>query len=211
MKIPVTKRIFDLMLSIKGLVCSAWFWAFIGILIILEDGFPVVIRQLRVGKNGELFKSYKFRSMRRDTLGEEVCPQAVEHDPRVTVVGRFLRRTALDELPQLINILLGDMSFVGPRPILPREVEVMANGGCVDVQHIKGYGERIRIIPGLTGIAQLYAPRDITREEKFKMDIEYISKHNFLLDIKLIFLSFIVSFNGAWEKRETKLQILKNR
>jgi len=211
MRMPLIKRIFDLGLSSIGLVISAWVWAIITILIILEDGFPFVIYQLRIGKQGRLFKSFKFRSMKRWALEEEVCAQALEDDPRVTGVGRILRKTALDELPQLLNILQGDMSFVGPRPILPFEVEVMANGGCVDIKKIPGYDKRIQIIPGLTGIAQLYAPRDITREEKFKMDIEYIKKHNFLLDVKLIFLSFIVTLLGNWEHRGEKLKILGNK
>lgn len=209
MRMPLFKRIFDLGLSLGGLAMSGWLWAIIGILIILEDGFPIVIHQMRIGKNGRLFKSYKFRSMKKHTLREAICPQALEDDPRVTCIGRLMRRTAMDELPQLLNILIGDMSFVGPRPILPREVEVMANGGCVDVRQIPGYHKRIEITPGLTGIAQLYAPRDIPREDKFKMDIEYIKQHNFLLDVKLIFLSFIVSFNGVWEKRGTKLGLLR--
>jgi lipopolysaccharide/colanic/teichoic acid biosynthesis glycosyltransferase len=211
MKIPFAKRVFDVIASAFGLCSSAWLWAIISIGIIIDDGFPVIIRQLRIGKDGMLFKSYKFRSMKKSTLNEDICSQALENDPRVTAFGKFLRSTALDELPQLVNILFGDMSFVGPRPILPREVEVYANGGYVDIRRVPGFKERSTIIPGLTGIAQVYAPRDITREDKFKMDIEYIKEHNFLLDIKLILLSFIVSFKGAWEKRDTKLQILKNR
>lgn len=206
----MSKRIFDLILSSLGLIGSAWLWVMIAIMIILEDGFPFLIRQQRIGKNGILFESYKFRSMKKHTLNEDVCPQAVEHDPRFTSVGKCLRRTAFDELPQLINIFLGDMSFVGPRPILPYEVETLTNGGCMDVRLIPGYEKRIRIKPGLTGIAQVYAPRDITRADKFRMDIDYIEKHSFSLDAKLIMVSFLVSFRGAWERRDTKLTILKN-
>jgi len=208
---PFPKRAFDIVLSGLGLILSSWLWALIWIAIIMEDGFPVLIRQRRIGKNGRIFISLKFRSMVESTLDEKVNTQATENDPRITKVGRFLRKTALDELPQLMNIFIGDMSFVGPRALLPDEVEV--NGDCrnTKINNIPGYEKRVMVRPGLTGIAQIYAPRDLPRKHKFKYDLLYIRKTGFLFDLKLILISFLVTFNGTWERRSAKLRFLKNK
>lgn len=203
------KRIFDIILSCFGIILSSWLWVLIAILIIVEDGFPILITQQRIGKNGRFFRSFKFRSMRKQTLYESVNPQACENDPRITGIGCFLRRTAMDELPQLLNIFLGDMSFVGPRALLPYEIEVYANGGCLDIRKIAGYDKRITVQPGLTGIAQVYAYRDLPRCHKFKYDLLYIRKRSLWLDVKLIIISFLVTFTGGWEKRSTKLKFLE--
>jgi lipopolysaccharide/colanic/teichoic acid biosynthesis glycosyltransferase/VanZ family protein len=204
------KRPFDLFLSGLGLIFSAPLWVFIWLAIVIEDGFPVLIRQERIGKNGKLFISYKFRSMKKHSLEEKMNPQATEHDLRITKVGRFLRKCAVDELPQLLNIFKGDMSFVGPRALLPVEVEVHAytNGGTPNITEIPGYAKRITVKPGLTGIAQIWAPRDILRRHKFKYDLLYIRKRNFALDLKLILISLLVTFRGTWEKRKAKLNML---
>ena len=205
------KRSFDFILAGLGLVVSSPLWVFIAMAIIIEDGFPVLIRQKRIGKMGRLFISYKFRSMKKNALYETVNIQAFENDPRVTQVGKVIRRCAMDELPQLINILLGDMSFVGPRALLPTEAEVHRNmnGGTPDITQIPGYNQRIAITPGLTGIAQIYAPRDILRHHKFKYDLFYARKHSFWLDCRLIVLSFLITFSSRWEKRGMKLWILR--
>jgi len=133
--------------------------------------------------------------------------QAQDHDQRVTRIGRLLRNTAMDELPQLINILKGDMSFVGPRALPPVEIEA-GDSQPKSVWEFKGFKERSGITPGLTGIAQILAPRDIPRSEKFKYDIWYVKNQSFLLDIYLIFLSFLVTFMGKWETREDRLAFL---
>lgn len=205
----ILKRPFDIFLSGIGLLVSAWFWALIWILILIEDGSPVFIRQTRVGKGGKLFTCLKFRSMMKSALNQNINHQAKEDDARFTNIGRIFRKTALDELPQLINIFIGDMSFVGPRPLLPYESEVQ--GDCEKIEGIPGYQKRIKVCPGLTGIAQVYAPRDIPRRHKFKYDIFYINRMSFLLDLKLIFISFLVTFTGKWEKRDVKLEILRRR
>jgi lipopolysaccharide/colanic/teichoic acid biosynthesis glycosyltransferase/VanZ family protein len=207
------KRIFDILLAGFGLIFSSPLWVLIALAIIIEDGFPVFIRQNRIGKAGRLFKNYKFRSMKKHTLLEKVNMQAQEHDLRITMVGKILRRCAMDELPQLLNILLGDISFVGPRALLPNEAEVHThtNGGTLNITEIPGFARRITVIPGLTGIAQIYAPRDILRKHKFKYDLLYIRKRSFWFDIKLILISFLVTFRSSWEKRGTKLNILKTR
>jgi lipopolysaccharide/colanic/teichoic acid biosynthesis glycosyltransferase len=205
---PFAKRPFDIFLSGIGLVLSAWLWALIWIAVLIEDGPPVLIKQERIGKHGKLFSSLKFRSMEKSSLNERVNIQAGENDPRVTWVGKLLRKTALDELPQLLSIFIGDMSFVGPRPLLPREVEVTSNE-AIHIEDIPGFRKRILVRPGLTGIAQVYAPRDLLRRHKFKYDLLYIRKRSFLLDIKLILLSFLVTFKGSWEKRSIKLPFLR--
>jgi len=206
---PKLKRLFDIILSMLGLILSAWLWFIIWIMITLEDGMPVIIRQRRIGKDGKNFDSFKFRSMVKGTLGDRINNQAIEHDGRVTRVGRFLRRTAFDELPQLINILKGDMSFVGPRPLLSDEVEIYGDREVTNINAIPGCAARTAIRPGLTGVAQIFAPRDIPRKYKFKYDLLYIRKMSFLHDLALIILSFLITLSCAWEKRTDKLPFLK--
>lgn len=201
---PILKRPFDVLLSGLGLVLSAPLWAVASVLIKLEDGGPVFYGQERVGQGGRQFRSWKFRSMVPDS-DERFGPlQARDGDARVTRVGRLLRATAMDELPQLWNIFIGDMSFVGPRALLPEEIEVGANEELIPLEKIPGYATRHRVRPGLTGIAQIYAPRDIPRRHKFKFDLLYIKKQTFWLDIRLILLSFWISMRGKWESRQRK-------
>ena len=126
-----------------------------------EDGGPVFFRQERVGLNGRMFMALKFRSMRPDAEAGVGAIQATEGDPRVTRIGRLMRATAMDELPQLWNILRGDMSFVGPRALRPGEIEAGRNGRARAARDVPGFATRIRVRPGLTGIAQIYAPRDV--------------------------------------------------
>jgi undecaprenyl phosphate N,N'-diacetylbacillosamine 1-phosphate transferase len=202
------KILFDIIMSIIGLILLAPFWIVIWFVILFEDGLPVLIKQKRIGKNGKLFDAYKFRSMHKSSLAAEVNMQAEENDSRITKIGRLLRNTAMDESPQLINILLGQMSFVGPRPLLKSEVEVSKASDETDMTKVPGYEQRIAIQPGLTGLAQLYHSRDIPREDKFKCDLEYAEKRSLWLDLKLIVLSVLVTFLGRWESRNTKLSLL---
>jgi len=130
--------------------------------------------------------------------------QASEADPRVTRVGRWLRATAMDELPQLWNIFVGDMSFVGPRPLRPGEVDVRGDGRVVQLDQIPGYAARHRVRPGLTGLTQVYAARDISRTSKFRLDQVYLRRASFWLDLKLILLSFWITGTGSWEKRNRR-------
>ncbi|MEO0124418.1 MAG: sugar transferase [candidate division WOR-3 bacterium] len=206
-KEPLSKRIFDIILSGIGLILSSWLWSLIWIGIWCEDGSPCCIRQFRIGKNGKLFKVIKFRSMRKNTLNERINIQAKDNDPRITIMGKILRKTALDELPQLINIFIGDMSFVGPRALLPAEIE--QNDCYLHVWEIPGYEKRVKVRPGLTGIAQIFAPRDLPRRHKFKYDLLYIRKMSFLLDLNLIIISFLITFKGTWERKRNKLNFLK--
>lgn len=127
-----------------------------------------------------------------------------EHDPRVTVVGRFLRATGLDELPQILNILKGDMSLIGPRA-LPLRVEDHERIRYKTIQDIEGYELRAMVRPGITGIAQVFTAKEISRRMKFRYDLLYVKRWSFWLDIKLVTLSFWITFRGNWESRGRKV------
>lgn len=197
------KRLFDATLAGTGLLVSAPLWALIAAAIKLNDGGAVFFSQERVGHGGRVFRALKFRSMRPDAEAIAGALQATADDPRVTRVGRILRATAMDELPQLWNILLGDMSFVGPRALRPGEIE-SEGGELVPLEAVPGYATRIRVRPGLTGIAQIYAPRDVPRRHKFRYDRVYIRQRSLWLDLRLILVSFWISFRGTWESRGRK-------
>ena len=199
------KRLFDLTLSAVGLIASAPFWALFALAIKIEDGGAVFFPQARVGLGGRVFTALKFRSMVPDAESCGGPVQAGENDPRITRVGRLLRGSAMDELPQLWNILVGDMSFVGPRPLVPGEVEVRGDGRLIPLAEIPGYEARHGIRPGLTGLTQVYAARDIARTSKFRLDRLYLRRASLCLDLKLIALSFWITGRGAWESREPKV------
>jgi lipopolysaccharide/colanic/teichoic acid biosynthesis glycosyltransferase len=196
------KRAFDIALSAVGLVAAAPIWALVALAVKWQDGGDVMFRQERVGLNGRVFEALKFRSMIPDAEALTGAVQAAEHDPRVTPVGRVLRATAMDELPQLWNILRGDMSFVGPRPLRPGEADIADNGITIPLCDIPGYDMRHRVRPGLTGLAQVYAPRDLRRAGKFRLDRLYLKRAGFFLDLKLLTLSFLITARGAWERRD---------
>ena len=199
------KRLFDICLSSLGLVISIPLWVIIPLAIKAEDGGPVFYFQERVGKGGHIFRLLKFRSMIVDAEKETGAVQATADDPRVLRVGRLLRATAMDELPQLVNILKGDMSFVGPRALRPQEREVLGNPDVLDISHIPGYDRRLTVTPGLTGLAQVYLSAEAPRSNKFRYDVLYIRRRSFCLDLKLIFLSFLITFKGKWEYRGKKV------
>lgn len=199
-------------------------WGLIAVAIKWDDGGQIFFLDDRVGREGVVFKALKFRTMLRDADALFGRHQAMDNDPRVTRVGRFLRATALDELPQLWNIFRGDMSFVGPRPLRPGEIEIHGSvppslGSrmrqeevrrgvdrvVVSLEQIPGYRERHAVRPGLTGIAQIFANRDIPRRRKFRYDLLYIRRRCFWLDFWLIALSFWITFRGRWEVRGKKL------
>ena len=202
--IPPAKRALDVALSGAGLLLSAPLWVVAALAIKLEDGGPVFYSQERVGEGGRLFRAWKFRSMVPDAERHVGALQARENDPRVTRIGTFMRATAMDELPQLWNIFVGDMSFVGPRALRPGEIEVVGGGRMEALEEVPGYADRCRVRPGLTGIAQVYAPRDITRRNKFRYDRLYIDRQSFWLDARLIGVSFWITFRGRWETRARK-------
>ncbi|MGB9613324.1 MAG: sugar transferase, partial [Candidatus Margulisiibacteriota bacterium] len=174
------KRTFDIILSLFGIVIFAIPMFIIAFLVrITSPGGPAIYKQERVGRAGKTFVLYKFRTMIPDAEKETGAVLAAEDDPRKTPFGKFLRATNLDELPQLFNILKGDMSFVGPRPERPEFVKEFK-------QLIPKYMERHKIRPGLAGWAQLHGGYHMPAEEKIKYDLYYIENWSFLLDIKII-------------------------
>ncbi|MCX5715532.1 MAG: sugar transferase [Candidatus Omnitrophica bacterium] len=198
------KRIFDFSLALTGLILSSPLWAVIAAAVWLESGLPVFYSQDRTGKDGKVFKLWKFRSMVKDAEKNTGVVWAAEHDPRVTKVGWLLRETAMDELPQLWNILKGDMSFVGPRSERPELVEKF-------VKDFPDFNKRHAVIPGLTGVAQILGSAYTEPKVKFRYDMWYIKHRSFWLDIYLIFLSFIITFQKKWEIKEDKFHILGRR
>ena len=180
------KRIMDIAISLLALIFLFPLMVIIMILIKLDSKGPVLFSQKRVGKNGKTFKMYKFRSMvinAEDLLKELKSKNEmsgpmfkIKHDPRVTKIGKFIRKTSLDELPQLINVLKGDMSLVGPRPNLPNEVK----------QFDKWMLDKLVVRPGLTCFWQIMGRNTIGFVEWMKLDIEYIEKRSLKLDIFLI-------------------------
>ena len=189
------KRLIDIIGSLCGLILLSPLFLIVAILIKLEDPKgKVLFGQERNGKYPKTFKMYKFRSMVHnaeellDSLmdqNEQTGPVfKIEHDPRITKVGKFIRKTSIDELPQLINVLKGDMSLVGPRPPIPHEVE----------QYTEYQMQRLAVKPGLTCIWQTSGRNNIGFDEWVDMDIEYIQTRNMLLDIKLIFKTVFVLF-----------------
>jgi lipopolysaccharide/colanic/teichoic acid biosynthesis glycosyltransferase len=197
----VLKRTFDVLLSGTGLVISMPLWAAIAVAVKLEDGGPVFYSQPRVGKDCREFTSLKFRSMIADSDRKAGALPASKNDPRVTRTGRILRATAMDELPQLWNIFRGDMSFVGPRPEWTKLVEHFR-------QEIPSFDRRHTVRPGLTGLAQIYGHSELPRRRKLRYDLLYIRNQSFWLDLRIVLLSFLVTFTGGWEVRSSKLPSL---
>lgn len=190
------KRFFDICLSAAALVVLSPLLLVIAILIYLEDKGPVIYSQTRIGKDGRAFKLYKFRSMCVDAdeklkdlqkLNERDGPVfKIKNDPRVTKVGKFIRKTCIDELPQLVNIIKGDMSIVGPRPPLPNEVE----------QYNSYQKQRLLVVPGLTCYWQIQKGEKTTFDEWVELDLKYIKERSILLDFRLILLTFKVILSG---------------
>lgn len=204
----MVKRTFDIFLSIVGLIISFPLWVLFSIVVIMESGSPVFIWQERIGRGGNIFKILKFRTMDKNAHRESPVEHTGERSQRVTFIGNVLRATALDELPQLGSIFLGHMSFVGPRPIHPKEIEITGSR-YNSLKDVPGFKRRCSIKPGLTGLAQVYATKDISIDKKIKYDLLYIKEKSFLLDLKLILLSCFITFRRRWESKNKKLGIEK--
>jgi lipopolysaccharide/colanic/teichoic acid biosynthesis glycosyltransferase len=200
---PFLKRPFDIVLATSMLVCSGVVWAAIALAIKLEDGGPVFYRQERWGRHQTRFRVLKFRSMVASSDRDFGVRQATQHDHRITRVGRFLRATGLDELPQLLNILGGDMSFVGPRALSTDERNQA--GEPIRYEGTPGFATRLLVRPGLTGLATIYLPKDASSPLKFRTDLLYVRRLSFWLDVRLVVLSFWISFRGKWETRSHKV------
>ncbi len=184
----MVRRLFDIVLAIAGLVVAFPLLVIFSIAIKLDTKGTVFFRQVRVGVKGKYFQLLKLRTMEMDA--EKDGPRwAANNDPRVTRIGKYLRKTRIDELPQLINVLKGDMSIIGPRPERPIFTEIFN-------QKTPGFIKRLAIKPGLTGWAQVNGGYDITPEEKLAYDLEYIRKRSFFLDVKILLLTFKVVMTG---------------
>jgi lipopolysaccharide/colanic/teichoic acid biosynthesis glycosyltransferase len=195
------KRCFDIIVSVLALIVSSPFWIVIAIIIKLTSSGPVLFAHKRVGKNGKEIKVYKFRSMVKNAeeLIDTFTPQQMEEykenykladDPRVTTVGKFLRKTSMDELPQFINVLKGDLSLVGPRPVLQEETELYGK-----------YREMLLSIkPGLTGFWATSGRNDVTYPRRCAMEIFYVKNRSISFDIKIILKTFVSVFQGEGTK-----------
>jgi len=173
------KRCLDIFISLAGLIIFLPVFLIVCIIIKLGSKGPAIFKQTRAGKNGEPFTLYKFRTMRAGVEPFGSSPKSGK-DPRLTSFGKFLREYSLDELPQLINVLKGDMSIVGPRPLY------MAQMAEWNTRQKK----RILVKPGLTGLAQVSGRGQLTREQKLELDVEYVETAKFWTDVKIIFNTF---------------------
>lgn len=190
----IAKRVTDIVCSIIGLVVLSPILIITAIAIKIDSKGPVFFKQDRVGKDEQLFSMYKFRSMvvnaeelkkNLEDENEMSGPMfKIKKDPRITKVGRFIRKTSIDELPQLFNVLKGDMSLVGPRPSLPKEVAAFE----------PWMKERLTVLPGLTCIWQVSGRNNIPFKQWMELDIKYVRERSYLLDLKLIFKTFFVLF-----------------
>tara|TARA_B100000963_G_scaffold360158_1_gene389982 strand:- start:3661 stop:4920 length:1260 start_codon:yes stop_codon:yes gene_type:complete len=184
------KRFFDILIALVLLILFSPLLVFVSFLIKITSYGPILFIQQRHGKNGRIFNLYKFRSMKVEK--DDKFSQARRHDPRVTPVGSFIRRTSIDELPQLFNILKGHMSLVGPRPHAIEHNQMYAN-------KIRNFMSRHNVVPGMTGLAQIRGQRGEANEEnmknRFNSDMEYIQNWSLFLDIKILFLTIPSLFN----------------
>ncbi len=174
--IPLEKRIFDLALTAAGMLIALPLMGVIALLIYIKEGAPVLFRQPRPGLGGKIFTLYKFRTM-RSTVDRNGNP--LPDADRLTPLGRFLRSTSLDELPELFNVLRGEMSLVGPRPLL---VEYLP-------RYTPEQARRHEVLPGITGWAQINGRNALTWEEKFRLDVWYVDHWSFWLDVKILALT----------------------
>lgn len=192
-KTPFGKRAFDVGLAGLGLLVASPVWMVIAFLVWIEDPGPLLFVKNSVGKGGVNFRQFKFRTMVSGAETHTGPTLASEGDQRALAVGRVLRKTALDELPQLVNILHGEMSFVGPRP--QRTVLVHEY-----LQRMPKYAERHRIAPGLAGLAQVAGDYFLTPRQKLRFDRLYIRHASLGFDLKLILLAFLIAFWYRWQK-----------
>ncbi|HTP98412.1 MAG TPA: TIGR03013 family XrtA/PEP-CTERM system glycosyltransferase [Casimicrobiaceae bacterium] len=186
------KRCFDLVVSALILLATLPVMLIAALLIALESGAPIIYRQERVGLHGRTFQLFKFRSMSKDAERDGKAAWAVADDPRITALGRWLRRTRIDELPQLLNVLRGEMSFVGPRPERPQFVEMLT-------EQVPFYAVRLSVKPGITGWAQVRYSYGASVEQsmrKLEYDLYYVKNHTLFLDVLILLETFRVVLTG---------------
>ncbi|MEE0443561.1 MAG: sugar transferase, partial [Acutalibacteraceae bacterium] len=173
------KRVLDFLISLFALIILSPLFLIVSVGVLISDGSPVFFRQKRVGKNNELFEIYKFRTMKRGT--ENVASNDLsDADVKITRFGKILRATSIDELPQLLNILNGSMSLIGPRPLIPEETRIRELREKYNVYSVR---------PGITGWAQVNGRDNVSAEKKALLDKEYVEKQSLMLDIKIFFMT----------------------
>ncbi len=185
------KRGFDILVSLAGVIVFAIPMGIIAILIRRGSSGEAIFRQRRIGLDGNPFVMLKFRTMRTGAEAYAKSPQSGQ-DPRLTRIGRFLRETSLDELPQLLNVLSGDMSIVGPRPLYEKQAE----------RWNERQRRRLEVRPGLTGYAQAYGRGNMTHDQKLEIDVFYVENATFRMDMKVILRTFLQAFRGRDEVYE---------
>lgn len=173
------KRVLDFIISLFALIILSPLFLIVSVCILISDGSPVFFRQKRVGKNNELFEIYKFRTMKRGT--ENVASNDLsDANVKITKFGKILRATSIDELPQLLNILNGTMSLIGPRPLIPEETKIRELRQKYNVYSVR---------PGITGWAQVNGRDNVSSEKKALLDKEYVEKQSLMFDIKIFFIT----------------------
>ena len=191
----IVKRVIDVLGSLVGMLLFPPISIIIIIIIKIEDGGPIIFKQQRVGKNNKLFYIYKFRSMNihAEKQKHQIMQQnemdgamfKIQYDPRVTKFGKFLRKRSLDEVPQLFNVLMGDMSLVGPRPPIVEEFK----------QYTDYQKQRLLVLPGLTGLWQISGRNHLTFDEMINLDLKYIKNPSIVLDIKIMLVTIFEMIN----------------
>lgn len=183
----IVKRLFDIAVSVVALPFFGVILLIVAPMIYLEDRGPIFYNAPRLGKEYKEFKMYKFRSMRvnaPDIKMSDGSTYNAPDDPRVTRVGNLLRKTSLDEVPQIINVLIGNMSLIGPRPDLKEEGDL----------YVDDEGRKLEVLPGITGYAQAYGRNSIPWKERLKLDVYYVDNISFILDVKIFFRTIAVVF-----------------
>ncbi len=189
----IVKRVLDFIMACVMVIPFVIVYMFVAIAIKIDDRGPVFYNVLRLGKDGKIYKMYKFRSMKvnaEDIRNADGSTYNGEDDPRLTRVGKFIRKTSIDELPQIINVLIGNMSFIGPRPDLP--------------EHMKLYTDsekrKLEVLPGITGYNQAYYRNSVEWKDRIKNDIYYIDNMSFLLDVKVVLktISILVRLENVY-------------
>src|SRR5699024_5946801 len=177
------KRVFDLIVSVFLMIPLIFIFLIISILIKLDSKGNILFKQERLGKNGKIFKIYKFRTMVKNAESIGTGIYTSDDDPRITRIGNYLRKTSLDELPQIINIIKGDMSFVGPRPPVPYHPYRIDEYSADKIR-------RFDVRPGITGMAQAYGRNTLTWDERIVYDVKYADNISFMMDMKIIYKTF---------------------
>jgi len=198
----IFKRALDITVTLPAVIILLPFFALIAVIVRATSRGPAIFKQERAGKNGKTFTFYKFRTMRTDADPFGASPKSGD-DPRLTKIGRFLREYSLDELPQLFNILRGEMSIVGPRPLYVSQI----------AEWDKRQKKRLMVKPGLTGLAQISGRGELTREQKLELDVKYVETASLAQDLRIIYATIAQVFGrrSIYEKRYSETEYTRGQ